>query len=448
MPRRCSLSIALLVAAALASSTVLVGCGSSGSGSGKHDNTSEVVSLSEFALRNYAIAASPQGKVALVWEKDDGAKAELQLSELEPGSSHWSRPVIIATSVGVMATDLALSYDGLGRLLVAWSTKLDPKRYGTGWGVRAALRDRSGRWQPARLVARLPRKESEYIALAVINISSGKEGFAVSWNAEGSNAGAKTDYPNVSGFRILAGNRWSSPVMVGAGGEPLFVSLLDNQLPRVLWIDPLERKLLLASLRSDGGISKPKALARADWSLTIISHGNEIVAGWTYNYRGCAGIWNAGRWESAPCLADNTYEESNDSPIGLASSHGRVGAVWVNTSEDKGASYSVEENGRWSKPASLQPSGSTAFYVAATGLPSGELILLGTDGDSLEIAHLPTSGHPSFERENVERVSTWANVYEQLVFAMSPRVIAMVREEKDGPENDQTKHLVVWVRRF
>ena len=118
--------------------------------------------------------------------------------------------------------------------------------------------------------------------------------------------------------------------------------------------------------------------------------------------------------------------------------------IWVNQPEEmtSGASYSLEQNGSWTKPDPLNPSGSTATYVAAAGLASGGLAFAGSDGADLEVARLDASGAAEFDRM---RISDRAN--NALALASSPRAIALLREEETGTESNPVTRLKVWVFR-
>ncbi len=396
---------------------------------------SEVVNLKSGQLfEAFAIAASPLGNVALAWEPYYVGH-ELQLKELSAASWHWSDAETIASVKGSAGplTDVALGYDGSSRLLVAWSVNLGQGRHGNRWGVKARLRDSEGNWQPERLIANLPEKDSGSAASLELKVASGRKGFAVSWSAESS----------VSGFRVLDHNRWIPAVYLK--GDTPAVSLLDTGTPLALWIQQ-DGKLVYASSRQDGSLNKPRTLARADSSLATSSFGNYVGAAWLFDHYTWASVWNGRRWSQPQRLG--AYGEEGQS-LAVAVTRGRTAVVWIRPGFDSGGSYALEEHrrgalGNWTAPSTLSPY-TTASSVWAGGFASGELVLLGSRGvrAQLEIAHLRPSGKTENDTFPINARPDGE------VFAVSSGVVAYAWEEDPDPDLNayQGSSIQVWVYR-
>lgn len=433
-------STTIIVAAALSLAPLLAGCGS---GKVHGEKILDATNLGSGSIE-FAIASSDKGVVALAWLRDD----QLVSSELEPSSWHWSKPEVLATSLDEtpgVPDDIALAYDGSDRLLVAWASGLGNDRHGhrRGIGVNARIRDADGNWQPARLVARYPSKEARYVVGAGLTLSSGKRGFALGWYSRLSSG---TDrHPNVSGFRIFDGNRWLPPVRVGAEGLPVRVELLDGQPPLALWILPLEKKLLAASLLSDGKLDKPRVLAQADSFLTTSSDAREAVAAWSYNKKTWASVWSGHSWAKPKYLGDNSAYGEFFAPLATVVARERAAVAWRIGGFTGGGSYSLLRPNTWaaSSPSAFPAAhGFRAENIEAVGLASGELALLGIDSGHLGVVHLPLSG-----RARTEQFSIKTGTSQVLASASGARAVAFAWEADLGSKSSPKPHIFVWVYR-
>ncbi len=404
----------------------------------------DAVNLGSESLYRFALATSNKGVVTLAWQ-EDGRLGRLVLSELDPDSWHWSKPEIVASSLDKpmrVSDDIAIAYDGLGRLLVAWTSHLgnDSHNRWRSLVVKERIRNVDGTWQPVRLIARYPRKEAKYVLGPGLTLSSGKRGFALGWYSSASSI--EHQYPNVSGFRILDGNKWLPPVHVGAEGRPVRVALLDHQPPLAVWILPLEKKLLSASLRPDGKLGKPRVLGKADSFFATSSDAKQAVAAWNYDYDTWASAWNGRRWTKPKDLGRGGSDSSAFAPIATAVARGRAAVAW----QTGGAgSFSLLQRDAWTKAAPFasppETKGSGAANVGAVALSSGELVLLGID-EYLGVAHLPLRGKATNKNFSIKVGGS-----QVLASAGGLRAAAFAWEADLGWESSPELHIFVWVYR-
>lgn len=457
MPRRrLPLSIALLVVLALAGSLALVGCDSNGDSENvRGEKAMDVVDLSHPLIRGFAIAASPHGDVALLWEPYSTDR--LQLKELPGTSWHWSEEETVvsaekeSTSRSGSETALELSpeggiavgYDGLGRLLVAWAVDLGLGPQGKRWGIKARLRDATGNWQQERLVVRLPEKESGGAASLNLELTGGKRSIALSWSA--GSAVSDRPSPDLSGFRILQGDEWL-PLVYIRQGVPV-VTFPDKSAPMVMWIRE-DGQIVHSFMRDDGSLDEQHVLAKADGFLTAVSSGNYTVAAWIYNFHTWASVWNGDRWSRPKRLGENG-EDGGSHPIAVAITAKQSAVTWIGTPNSRGL-YALEQHGRnlygnWTHPRPLVPE-SRACDVGAGVSVLGEFVLFGSEcsGSELEIAHVSASNRAEYD------VLPFDGHFRLQAFASNSGhtgAHAFAWELDSGPESNPKPHLHVWVYR-
>jgi hypothetical protein len=438
MPHRRLLSIALLVAAAVAGSFALASCGS---GNGRGEKVMDARSFESSVLYEFTMAASNQGETTLVWVQD----GQLETSDLPPNSWSWSKPEVVASSIfagGQVPAPVAAAYDSSGRLLVAWTTLIGNvhERRHPGIGIMERLRAANGKWQPARLIAQLPKKGVQDVGAAGLTLAGGKNGFALGWYEY-----IGVGNPNVSGFRILQGEKWLPPVVVGAEGSPVQVELFDKGQPQALWTLPIEKKLMYASLRPDGKLGKPRVLADADSFLTASSDSNQTVAAWSYKNETWASVWNGHRWASPKRLGNNASSIGDFSPITAAIVGGRSVVAWRTGDFSGGASYSLWQKGGWRKGSRSFPiSGSFGPEdLEAFAFPSGEITLVGINSYTLEAIHLSPSGRTKITQISI-KPRNGTNI---LGSASGGDAAALVWETDLGWNPGEDQHLFAWVYR-
>ena len=448
MPRRRLVSTALFCSIALTCVLTLSACGS---GNGRGEKVSDVAHGAA-GFSNMALAASKQGKIAVLW----GADEALQLEELPATSWHGSKAETV-TSVGrwegtlwvdsesqwsPLAADAALGYDNQERLLAAWVAPLGEGRLGQRWGIKTRLRDRNGKWGSERLIARLPEKLNDSDLSSGVRISSLPGRFVLSWSAAAS--GPNDDYSiRSSGLSILKGNKWTTPENVGS----IFPAQIEpaGRSALALWIQYEDSRLVYASLTPDGRLGKRQVLAPAGGFLATSSSADGVAAAWVQDNATWVSICNGHAWSPPERLARNGGDWSD--PVAIAESGKRSAVAWVRPGElVKGASYALAKRGVWGKPTSLAPGEeSLADSVSAGALSSGEIVIVGAAWhawqDKLEIARVPAEGRASFT-EIPTPDGTGSGV-----FASSPRAVAFVWEADPGPEGHSRPELHAWVYR-
>jgi hypothetical protein len=378
---RLLLVVLLGVGAGLVLSLGLSGCGS-GSERGER-----VMDLGDLGGYPRAVAVSDQGKVTLAAARAEG---EIEVDDLQPDSWSWSEPEDMWSSVDVgdESDDIVAAYDGSGRLLVAWTdgTKVE--------GLLRAANGKWRKWQRARLIVQLPKKG----VAAGLTLVGGKNGFALGWYDEVGNR-------NVSGFRILRGNKWLPTTQVGAEGSPVQVELFDNRPSMALWILPVEQKLMYASLLPNGKLGKPRVLADANGFLATSFDSSQAIAAWDYKNETWATIWNGRGWIARKRLGKNASGYEGFSPIAAVISRGRAAVAWRTGYFQGGASYSFWQDGRWKvgSGATFPATGATgAGDLDALALPSGEIALLGMSSYTLIAEHSQLNGEERRKQFSIE----------------------------------------------
>jgi hypothetical protein len=437
MSRRRLLSIGLLITAVLVGVGAFAGCGSSGSGRGE-----KVMDMNALApdYGPFGLAASANGTLALAWIDGSG---HLKVSELKPDTWHWSKPEVIASIAldywPVTEQQVPLAYDGLGRLLVAWPN--GQAKHGLYTDVEARVREADGKWEPART---LNRGQADGI-----NVSSGKRSFAVGWYD--ASFGIVTNrkevkFRDISGFRILRGNKWLSPVRVKEG-QPVEVQLLGGRSPQALWILPAEKKLMDAPVLHNGKLGKARSLGKAWDCLVSASDSGQIVAGWYYNHGAWASVWSGASWTKPKNLGQWPDDSGARSPIATTASRGRAAVVWT-----EGWAYALWQHGKWSRKYSLPPTdlpstnwgASGGWGVNAVSLHSGDIFLAGFGG-VLQIVHTRASGRRTLQHYPINE---GGNIESGQASASSARAVALAWSSDIGGFGDNPdEHLFVWVYR-
>jgi hypothetical protein len=382
----------------------------------------------------FKLATSNAGVVTLAWING----ADLKVTDLRPNTWDWSKPEVVAASVDQPVRepdDVALAYDGSGRLLVAWTVNRGNDHRGRwrGIGVKERIRSASGNWQPSRMIALYPKGAVRHVEWAGLTLSSGKRSFALGWYADLTDQ--RNRFPNVSGFRILKGDDWQPVVRIGAEGSPVQVQLFEGEDPQALWILPGEKRLMHASVRPDGTLGKPQVLANADWSLSTAFDSNQAVAGWEYDDQAWASVWDGRRWTKPKMLGDWNDDSAAVSPIATAFSRGRASVFW-----GAGWAYSLWEHGEWGRTRLLSQHDS-GWDVSAGALDSGEIVFSAL-GHRFNVVHLYRSGNRTPRSYPADQNSQYE------ASTSSAKAVAHAWEEVVYRGEDYPiAHLYVWVYR-
>ncbi len=390
---------------------------------------SDVVNTGPAFLHPFAVATSPEGKVALVWQQEN----ELKLSELNPGSSEWSKPQrIVELFTGEQTSALVLGYDGTGRLLVAWDESIGVDDLGRwrGWAVRTQLRDADGRWQRPQSIARLRTHPSPRFSL-----STREDSFVISWYP----IDVAAENRDWAGFRILDGSQWLPRVEVENDG-PLRVELLEGRPPLVLWINIPRSEVLSAVLRKDRTLGEPQVIGEGSGPLSTASDGEYVVAAWVDDGFASASVWDGRDWTQAMRFADHRTDVDRVEPLATAIGKERAAVVWFSGYR---AFFSINAGRAWTRPrdlSSAMSSGGELSNVGAGTLPSGETVLLGLGGETLELARVLPSN-------KIRNTSYSVREAGNPVPASSGSGVAFAWEADLGWESHPEYHIFVWVTR-
>jgi hypothetical protein len=285
------------------------------------------------------------------------AVALLAVGCADPGG--WGKPVKLAPASDFNWVPESPQVEALGpgQAIAVWREPLDELR--SRFRVRFSTSGPDGEWRAAETITETARYSSSRLAV----------------NATGEAVLGVWDWPGLSVWRSVRGQRWSESRRWFAGISHLggAVAIGEDGTAAVLWIDLTSGQKMLYASRfspmsgwgSDDAISSPRPstpfMDLGKSAVTVDAHGNALAT-WTETDDGAYGsysVWTSRAEKESPWRGARRIEESVDFPDAALAGNGEGEAILVWRRGDLYAT--LFRDGIWGVPEPIAPRERYAF---------------------------------------------------------------------------------------